>query len=109
MQGGQQSYRQPASNSMLPVQTYEGPHIDVDTVIGILMAEDLSPLALTTRKADTLGFTVKAPPPKKPFKSGKLLYILPCRCMASVQRYCDCQAPRSQDEWSQGRSHLWYS
>ena len=87
MKGGQRSYKSPASHSMLPIQTYEGPPIDVDTVIGILMGEDLSPLALATRKADALGFTVKALPPKKPFKSGKLLYLLPpCRRTASVPK-----------------------
>ena len=88
MKGCQRSYRLPASHSMLPIQTYEGPPIDVDTVIGILMAEDLSPLALATRKADALGFTVKAPPPKKLFKSGMLLYLFSRRCIASIQCYC---------------------
>ena len=53
------------------VQAYEGPTIDVDTVIGVLMAEDLSPAALAALKADALGLSFKPPPLKKQPKGGK--------------------------------------
>jgi hypothetical protein len=54
------------------VQAYEGPTIDVDTVIGVLMAEDLSPAALASLKAEALGFS-KALPTKKQHRAGKPL------------------------------------
>lgn len=54
------------------MQTYEGPAIDVDAVIGVLMAEDLSPAALASLKAEALGFS-KALPTKKQPRAGKPL------------------------------------
>ena len=60
------------TNSSGTLQTYEGPAIDVDTVIGVLMAEDLSPAALASLKAEALGFS-KALPTKKQPRAGKPL------------------------------------
>ena len=64
------------------VQAYEGPTIDVDVVIGVLMAEDLSPAALAALKADALGLSFKPPPLKKQPKGGK---HTACLALAAVQ------------------------
>ena len=53
------------------LQAHEGPAMDVDTVIGVLMAEDLSPAALAALKADALGLSFRPPPQKKQAKAGK--------------------------------------
>lgn len=42
----------------------------MDTVIGVLMAEDLSPAVLASLKAEALGFS-KAIPTKKQTRAGK--------------------------------------
>ncbi len=64
------------------MQAYEGPTIDVDTVIGVLMAEDLSPAALAALKADALGLSFKPPPAKKQAKGGE---HGPCPTSSSLQ------------------------
>lgn len=76
-----------APDCYLLVQAYEGPTIDVETVIGVLMAEDLSPAALAALKADALGLSFKPPPLKKQPKGGK--YTL---CPAPAERSPGMQA-----------------
>jgi len=74
----------------LLLQAYEGPATDVDTVIGVLMAEDLSPAALAALKADALGLSFRPPPQKKQPKAGKHTisprtlprYRSPCRLIS---------------------------